>query len=379
MVGRIGFKNSGRKGMFEINGNSGYVAQASSPLGDCSAAHRVNAMDIDIYGLKITCRADSPELARSVTRPFEPFVRSAAGRAPISITVCEKPIEYDSFPEIPASFSSPRNIIYFDRKSGRKIIDYFGKGVVLEDGNHSRYEITGPDRNFLQEAFYLLVMSLLGRFCDSHGLIRIHALAVSYGDTPFILPISAGGGKSTMALQLLKNPAVKLISDDEPIFSHSGHVLPLPLRIGTLNPDLIQSIPKVFVYTVDRMEFGTKHFIDCRYWDSQIERRFLKNPVIILLKRVLNGRPCIRKVAKRVALKSLMRDAVVGVGLYQGVEFLFSESNLEIIKKINILFKRISLVIKLLNNSNTYQAVLTNHTQENAESIMGFIRTVGAS
>lgn len=333
-------------------------------------------MNIDLYGLKITCRTDSPELARSVMRPFERFSRTA-GHASISIAVREKPIQYESFPVIPASFSSPRNIIYYDRNSGRKIIDYFGKGVVIEEGDHSRYEITGPDRDFLQEAFYLLVMSLFGQFCDTHDLIRIHALAVSYGNTPFILPISAGGGKSTMAMELLKNPTVKLISDDEPIFANSGHVLPLPLRIGTLNPDLIESIPKEFVYTVNRMEFGTKHFIDCSYWESQIERRFLKNPVIILPKRVLNGRPSIRKVAKRVALKTLMRDAVVGVGLYQGVEFLFSESNLEIIKKVNIFFRRLYLVLKLLNYSKTYQAVLSNHIQENADSIMGFIRRVG--
>ena len=233
-------------------------------------------MLIDLYGLIVQCSTSSPDLAAQLVRPFQYFIINSAQDVTPTLDIVVKEIAppYETFPAARASFSSPRNIVYQDQ--GLKIIDYFGQGVVVEDKERSRLTLYGQDRNFLQEAFYLMVMSFFGQHCDRAGMMRIHALALSYKDHVILLPTQPGGGKSTMALRLLQEDQVKLISDDEPVLDSQGYLRPFPIRIGTLNPDHIQHIPKQFIYHIDRMEFGLKYFVDCSYWQDSLEQRPIK-------------------------------------------------------------------------------------------------------
>jgi hypothetical protein len=329
-------------------------------------------MQINIYGLALECQAASSDFETELVRPFFYFIEED-GHPIITVVVKEEEPPYQEFPKIPAIFSTPRNIVYKNR--AMKIIDYFGKGIVVEESQKACFTLYSRDRNFLLEAFYLLVISLFGQHCDRSNMMRVHALALSYKDTAFLLPIPPGGGKSTMGIMMLEDPDIKLISDDEPIYDSSGQILPFSLRIGTLNQELLQTIPSEYFYSIDRMEFGQKYFIDCRYWDAQIEQRLLNKSVLFVSQRVLNGTPEIRPVAKRYVLKALIRDAVVGIGLYQGVEFLFSHSNWEVLPKFLLAFKRLRLALKLTRRSKTYQMILSNDIQENARIFQQFIKT----
>ncbi|HSP87919.1 MAG TPA: hypothetical protein VLN45_07280, partial [Ignavibacteriaceae bacterium] len=120
-----------------------------------------------------------------------------------------------------------------------------------------------------------------------------------------------------MAMAMLSTNGFKLISDDEPIIDNAGLINPFLTRIGTLDKNKIKSIPEKFVYRIDRMEFGEKYFVDYDYWQDKIEYRPLKKSVLFLSHRLLNGEPSIQKASKGKALISLIRDAVIGVGLYQ--------------------------------------------------------------
>lgn len=328
-------------------------------------------MHIDLYGLTLKCKTDSDSLACQLVRPFKYFLKEGGG-ANVTIEIKETDPPYDNFPDLKASFSTPRNIIYKGERS--KIIDYFGKGVVVEDHDRSLYTFYSRDRNFLQEAFYLLVISLFGQYCDRNGFLRIHALALAYNDTAILLPVPPGGGKSTMAMALLQEKDFKLISDDEPILDKSGHIRPFPLRIGTLDAQIIRSIPEKFVYKIDRMEFGVKYFIDCEYWQDKLETRSLKQSILFVSKRVLNGKPEVKKASKRIIMAALLRDAVVGVGLYQGLEFIFRSSPWEILFKFKIVFKRFISAVKLTLRSKTFQITLTRDVENNVKVFKEFIR-----
>ncbi len=328
-------------------------------------------MFLHIYGLTIECQTASPDFASELVRPYHYFV-TEEGTPAITILVKEEDPPYQTFPTIPSSFSSPRNIVY--TSPNLKIIDYFGGGVVVHEERDARYTLHSRDRNFLMEAFYLLTLSLFGQYCDTHSMMRIHALALSYNDTAFLMPIPPGGGKSTMALSLLQDQEIKLMSDDEPIYNRSGELLPFPLRIGTLNQEILKTIPEQYVYSIDRMEFGVKHFIDCAYWDAQIEHRHLTKSVLFLTQRVLNGTAAVTPISKFPVFKALMRDAVIGIGLYQGVEFLFSHSSLEILAKFRLAAKRLRFAAKLLRASQTYKLTLSNDIQENARVLKQFIK-----
>ncbi len=332
-------------------------------------------MIINIYGLIIKCHAESTDLVSEITRSFKYFVTDD-GNPSVNIFVKEKDPPYETFPSIKANFSTPRNIVYKDKDC--KIIDYFGKGVIVEEDKKLTYNMYSRDKNFLIEAFYLLILSLLGQFCDKNGMLRVHALALSYHNKAILLSVPPGGGKSTMALAMLQEKDIKLISDDAPIIDRSGRILPFPLRIGILDENIIKSIPDEYVYKMDRMEFGPKCFIDCDYWKDKIEDRYInpKDSILFISCRILNENPSIRKISKRKVFAALIRDAVIGIGLYQGLEFIFQSSSWEVFFKVRIVFRRLIKAFRLTLLSKTYQITLSRDITKNALIFKEFIRNL---
>lgn len=327
-------------------------------------------MICDLYGLVIGCRTGSPELATDLMRPFRYFARPA-GTPGVTIVVEPTPPPYATFPSLTASFSTPRNVVY--RNGACKIIDYFGKGVVVEERAPPAYRIFSRDVNFLREAVYLLITALFGQHCDRRGLLRVHALALAHGDLAILLPMPPGGGKSTLALAMLEEDGFKLLSEDDPVVDGSGAVLPFPVRIGTLDERVVRSVPSEHVYSIDRMEFGPKYFIDVDYWKDRIEHRRLTDTILFVSERILNGRPSIRPASKRTALGSLVRDAVIGVGLYQGLEFLLNSSPWEILSRAGAVSRRFALATRLAYASRTYHMAHSSDVGENARVLTEFV------
>ena len=332
-------------------------------------------MIIDIHGLVIRCHSGSSRLLNSISRPFKYFVKNGLPKADINPTVdiyikkTEPP--YDSFPKIDASFSTPRNVIFSGRNL--KIIDYFGNGAVVEDMKSNTFTIYGKDNNFLQESFYLLVMSLFGQHCDRKGMLRIHALTFSYNDSAVIFSAPSGGGKSTMALSILEKECFKLISDDEAVITASGHVLTLPIRIGTLDRNKISSIPKKYVYEIDRMEFGTKYFVDIDFWNDKLENRVLQKKIFFSARRLMNGEARIEKVSGLRTFNHLFGNAVIGFGLYQGMEFIFNNSPWEIIKRLPVLINRLICAVKFSFITKGYQMYLSRDSSQNMRVLEEFL------
>jgi hypothetical protein len=333
---------------------------------------------LDIYGLRIECKSTSMDFNADLIRPFIHFVQhekisdKSNTTETYRIVIEEQDPPYDSFPVLPAAFSTPRNIVYKDRK--RKIIDYFGKGEVLQDDSGRDYRIYGSDRNFLVEAFYLLVLSLLGQFCDQKGLLRIHALAMSYSDIAVLMLMPQGGGKSTMARTMIEEPEFQYISDDDPIVDQQGRILPFPRPLGILDRKSIEEIPEEFIYAVNRMEFGWKYYIDCDYWKNKTETRFLKKSIVLIGFRVLNGTASIQRLSKWKTFRVLIRDAVIGVGLYQGLEFLFNHSSWDALSKIPVILRRFLRAWSLVRSTSTFQFTLSSSSDQNMKVLKEFLR-----
>ncbi|MEW6143685.1 MAG: hypothetical protein AB1598_01580 [Thermodesulfobacteriota bacterium] len=327
-------------------------------------------MLIDIHGLVIQIHSQSEELTAQVIRPFKYFIKdSGVPAAEIFIEPAEPP--YDSFPQMKASFSTPRNIVF--RGDGIKIIDYFGKGVVVEENGGRKFTVYGRDPNFLQEAVYLLVLSRFGQYCDKNGILRIHALTFSFGDTAVILSASAGGGKSTMAFVLLGSDNFKLMSDDEALVNSSGCVLPLPIRVGTLDENKIKSIPRSYVYEVDRMEFGRKFFVDLDYWQKRLETRELDKKIYFVAQRLINGDPRIEKISGYGIFKSLIGGAIIGFGLYQGMEFVFNNPLRDTLSLLSVFYKRTVSAIRFARETTGYRILLSRDTEKNFRKFEEFI------
>ena len=121
------------------------------------------------------------------------------------------------------------------------------------------------------------------------------------------------------------------------------------------------------------MEFGLKYFIDYDYWQDKIEDKPLKKSILFISHRLLNGEPSIQKSSRMKALVSLIRDAVIGVGLYQGLEFIIHSSSWEILTKVRIVSKRFVKAVKLALSSGTYQINLSRNIEKNTQLLKEFI------
>jgi hypothetical protein len=330
---------------------------------------------LNIHGFHVDCFTNDLRISKDIIRPFSFFITDDKDHpSPVKIDIKLQDPPYDAFPHLTSSFSTPRNIVFQNDKT--KIIDYFGKGVVVEDKANNHYTIYSLEKELLIESFYLLMLSLFGQYCDANGMLRIHSLGISDKNKAILLLLPSGSGKSTLAIKLLNESDVKLISDDSPIATMSGDILPFPLRIGTNDMNILKTIPEEYVYKLNRMEFGEKHFIDCSYWKYKIETKAVKTNVLFIGIRTLGGQPRIEKISKIKAFSALLRDAVIGVGIYQGLEFIVSHSPGEVLLKIPTLFKRVFIAIKLITISRSYTIFIPHNSKEVITLIKEFIKTL---
>src|SRR5205823_358414 len=98
---------------------------------------------------------------------------------------------------------------------------------------------------------------------------RVHALGVSFRERGILLLLPSGGGKSTMALELLRRPGFRLLGEDTPLVDRRGRLLPFPLRLG-VRAGQDPGIPAEHLRTVQRMEFGPKTLIDIDYFADRL-------------------------------------------------------------------------------------------------------------
>jgi hypothetical protein len=340
--------------------------------GAAAAAANARVMLLDIHGLIVACQTPFGDLAADLVRPFRYFLVTT-GKPAVVVTVESIDPPYAAFPRLPAAFSTPRNVVYAG--DGVRIVDYFGRGAVVQDGGG--YRIYGTDRNLVREIFYLLVLSLLGQYCDRAGMLRVHALAVSRNDRAFLFTMPPGSGKSTLALALLRTGHVRYISDDDPLFDRQGRILTFPRALGLLDRSSLEGIPDTSIFRVDRMEFGTKYFVDVSEWADRIESRPLTDIVVVAARRVLNGEPRVEPMSRLRLFRTLWRDAVIGIGLYQGLEFLVTRPVRELAAKAPVLVRRLRLAAMLARRSRSYELVITRDQDATLRVVTAFIE--GAS
>ena len=135
-----------------------------------------------------------------------------------------------------------------------------------------------------------------------------------------------------MALELLRRPGFALLGEDTPLVDRRGRILPFPLRLG-VRPETGERHPGPL--SADRAPHGV------RPQDAD-RRRVLRRPpgqrshragYILVGQRNLGDVSAIVPLASRVAARTLVNNMVIGLGVYQGVEFLLERGWGEVLGK----------------------------------------------
>ena len=323
----------------------------------------------DFYGFQIAVRSRQAEHLQDLNIDFSWF-RTEGVEADLSIEMrsfSDRP----ELPALPASQHSPRNVVF--RNGQTSYLDYSGRALSVSYEDGKRFELFCDDRHLAHEIAYLTILSYTGSHLDRRGLIRVHGLGLEVNGKAVLLLLPMSGGKTTMALSMLQNEGIRLLSEDSPLIRSNGQVLPFPLRIGVRPGTVPPDVPPDKTLSVERMEFGPKTLIDISVFQSQLAPEC---PVggILLGQRWLAGNASITPLPRRAALLPFISNAVVGLGLYQGVEFVLEKSVVELLGKTSLAARRLRASLAVIRNAQVYRFAMGPSIDDTAATLLRFLR-----
>lgn len=291
-----------------------------------------------VHGLGIAVQGDWVEVVDAVAADFAWFVDPGPPTAPtIRIEVVRGEPDYDALGDGTATFVTPRNVVY--QTPGRTVVDYFGKAVSVLDRRTGALTITGEKSHLVHEAAYQFLLSRIGEHLDRIGFVRLHGLGLSTPGGAVVVMLPSGGGKSTLALRALEDESVRILAEDTPLLDRRGTIHPFPLRIG-INATDADRLPAGSVRRIERMEFHPKLALDLDAFRNRIDPEPRKLSHIVVGRRSLGTTATLEPLPRRAATGPLVREAVVGVGVYQGMEFVLQHGMRDVIGKVGIAVSR---------------------------------------
>ena len=278
----------------------------------------------------------------------------------------DKSPDYDALPAKDADIYTPRNVVYRDGES--RILDFGGLGSGRFEARANRFRMESANPQLVYEAAYLFLLSQIGQALDGRGLHRLHALAMSYKGRAILVLLPMGGGKSTLGAALLKHPEVKILSDDSPFIAKDGRSHAFPLRLGLLK-GREHEVPEEHRRLIDRMEFGPKYLVNFSYFAERVVGS--ADPGLVLLgRRTLAREGRLEKAPYRVAMKAMIPNLVVGLGLFQGLEYILERSSSELASKAGLGVARLRSAHGLVRRSDNYVFHMGRDVAANARMVV---------
>ncbi len=323
--------------------------------------------NFNVYGFCFSVHSQVEDPLRGIEEDFAFFVSSEpAGGVRIDLLREAPPLQ--EAPLGDAVAYTPRNVVY--RSGGKRYIDYHGKAFGIQDESNGDFRLYSCNSDLLYEAAYLYLLSRIGQFLDAKGIHRLHALGVVIRKKAVLVMLPMGGGKSTLGLHILCHPQVQILSDDSPFIDRKGALLAYPLRLGLL-PGSEDAVPADQRRTIQRMEFGTKHLVSYRYFAERVCAS-AEPGLLVVGVRTMAPDCRIERIGAITAWRTCVANCVVGIGLFQGLEFLLQASVWELWKKGLLGLSRARNCWRLIRRSQTIRIHLGRDPQLNAKTLLEY-------
>lgn len=256
--------------------------------------------------------------------------------------------------------------------------DYYGKLISIFDYDHETSTIISMDLDKTHEVAYLLILSRVGKKLDLKGLHKLHAFAISYRDNALVCMMPTKGGKSTLLMNLLKDPEIKMISDDIPLFNVKGEILPFPIKIGLdhYSNTLPVKDPEHNIYFLKREQYGLKTFISTAGLEEKVEKPGKKFKKVILVEayRFNSATSTLKRNSLLKTYKGLMKHAVVGVGLPMIMEYFWEFGIKDFFIKAIIFLSRLFAALVFGIRSERFMLFLGKNPEQAASILLREIK-----
>jgi hypothetical protein len=322
---------------------------------------------MSFYGVNVLIESTLDSLLSLLKKDFSFFVVESLPVSTMGLAITVKKENYqDKIPKNLVAISQSQTCLTYEENHLR-YNDYYGEALAIFNYAQESCEIFGEDEARLHEIVYLIILSRVGLMHDKIGIHRLHAFAVNYHDVNLVGMMPMKGGKSTLFMNLIQNPAIEILSDDSPLIDQQGKILPFPIRLG------LQEKPEGYAYyTMNRKLYGEKYLIDVADLKSKIGT---EKPFTVLFQgRRSTYNDCqIIHCSKLKMLVHLSKNLVVGLGLPMVIEYFFMTGLQDKIEKVKITWLRVLASLHLLMKSDCYEIYLTSHPEKNTKAILEFI------
>lgn len=331
----------------------------------------------DFHGVGVDVEVDAEPVRERVAGDFSYFrVAPETGlEIGLRIRAEQRKPDYDALPPLKAKVYTPRNICY--PEGDVTYIDYFGRALSRYDRARSSLDVQCGELHLLHEVIFLSILSRVGELLERRRMHRVHALGVECGGEAALFLMPSGGGKTSLAMELLRDDRpFRILSEDSPLIDASGRVLPFPLRFG-VKGERPEGFADEHIAYLERMEFDPKYLISLDAFEGRIATTAARPRFLFFGERTLGSECAVRPIGLLAGLRGLLRDMVVGVGLYQGVEFLFQSSALDLVRKTDLFVSRLRRALSLLWASELYAVELGRDPGHNARELIAFLGSKG--
>ena len=328
-------------------------------------------VNLSFYGVFVQFHSDQEQLVEHIRRDFS-FFEFQETRPGLVLNAFFKEPPYGTLPPMQARYISPRNTCYYHQDL--KYINYSGEALVVHDRKRAVCDIYSRHHDHLHEICYMAILSLVTEQLDKRGIHRVHALGLALDGQAILILLDSGGGKTSLTMEILSSDnRLKLISEDSPLIDSAGQILPFPLRLGLHPEDTPSHVPPRYQRVFKTKEFDPKILIDIDFFSSRIEKSSIQPYIVMIGRRVIGKKGGIRPVSKFQAFDEFFKNSIIGVGLYQGIEYIFQNGAMDIVKKVPLGFSRLKNTLKVLEKSKSFEFLLGLDKTENSKLLLDFL------
>ncbi|MHB2026967.1 MAG: hypothetical protein ACYCPQ_10115 [Elusimicrobiota bacterium] len=331
-------------------------------------------LSLDFYGFTVKVQSSNAEILINIKRDFIYFLADqdtddspAACRWNLLDRHSPREINRGVLPILKTS----QFTVY--RQGKLRTIFYHDGPISLFNAATQEGTIFCADAQRLHELAFLGILSRAGEALDHRGLHRVHALGFEVGGDAGLLLLASGGGKSALALELLRSaPGIRFLSEDTPLLCRHGSMHPFPLR-WSFKPDAdLRWVSLEFIRPFLRKRYGAKRLLDLDAVHGRIGASSPLRWIFVGARRDQEPSRII-PLSKTRTILPLFKNMALGIGVPQMAEYMLGFGPADILRLGAIASSRLKVAAHALERSRVFSFELGPTPEQAAQTLLNLV------